>query len=402
MAAKTAAGLVKHVKQCLEDEWGYVYGALGQTCTESLLDQCARMYPANNLAGGPMREAGEKWLGRKVADCSGMIKAYLMSDYTGGPIKYSAEIDSSVHYNKAKEKGPISTIPDIPGIIVYMPGHVGVYIGNGEVIESAGTLYGVKKSTVKKSYVSGPWTHWYKCPGIEYSGEIEQPDEGDKPGTEEKPVAPAGIKVGSTVKIKAGAVYTNGVKVPDSVIGKAYTVQKMDGSKVLLKEIVSWVETKYLTEASGGTNTNEEKPVTAKVDVEYRVRAGGVWYPAVKNLTDYAGKIGVAITDVAIKMSQGKVKYRVHVKGGDWLPYVTGYNISDTKNGYAGDKKPIDAIEVYYYTPDGMTVKKAKYRVSPIKGNYWPWQYDNEKDDSQDGYAGSLGQQIDRFQIVIE
>lgn len=402
MAAKTAAGLVKHVKQCLEDEWGYVYGALGQTCTESLLDQCARMYPANNLAGGPMREAGEKWLGRKVADCSGMIKAYLMSDYTGGPIKYSAEIDSSVHYNKAKEKGPISTIPDIPGIIVYMPGHVGVYIGNGEVIESAGTLYGVKKSTVKKSYVSGPWTHWYKCPGIEYSGEIEQPDEGGKPDTEEKPVAPTGIKVGSTVKIKAGAVYTNGVKVPDSVIGKAYTVQKMDGSKVLLKEIVSWVETKYLTEASGGTNTNEEKPVTAKVDVEYRVRAGGVWYPAVKNLADYAGKIGVAITDVAIKVSQGKVKYRVHVKGGEWLPYVTGYNISDTKNGYAGDKKPIDAIEVYYYTPDGMTVKKAKYRVSPLKGNYWPWQYDNEKDDSQDGYAGSFGQQIDRFQIVIE
>ena len=167
-------------------------------------------------------------------------------------------------------------------------------------------------------------------------------------------------------------------------------------------EIVSWVETKYLTEASGGTNTSEEKPVSTKVDVEYRVRAGGVWYPAVKNLEDYAGKIGVAITDVAIKVSQGKVKYRVHILGGEWLPYVTGYNISDAANGYAGDKKPIDAIEVYYYTPDGMTVKKAKYRVSPLKGNYWTWQYDNEKDDSQDGYAGSFGQQIDRFQIVIE
>lgn len=402
MAAKTAAGLVKHVKQCLEDEWGYVYGALGQTCTESLLDQCARMYPANNLAGGPMREAGEKWLGRKVADCSGMIKAYLMSDYTGGPIEYDAEIDVSVHYNKAKEKGSINTMPDTPGIIVYMPGHVGVYIGNGEVIESAGTLYGVKKSTVKKSYVSGAWTNWYKCPGIEYSGEIEQPDEGDKPGTEEKPVAPVGIKVGSTVKIKAGAVYTNGVKVPDGVIGKAYTVQKMDGSKALLKEIVSWVETKYLTAVSDDTNTNEEKPVAAKVDVEYRVRAGGTWYPAVKNLEDYAGKIGVAITDVVIKVSQGKVKYRVHVKGGEWLPYVTGYNINDAANGYAGTGKPIDAIEVYYYTPDGVSTKKAKYHVSPIKGNYWPWQYDNEKVNGQDGYAGSFGKEIDRFQIKIE
>ena len=77
--------------------------------------------------------------------------------------------------------------------------------------------------------------------------------------------------------------------------------------------------------------------VAAKVDVTYRVRGQkGVWYPAVKNLEDYAGVVGDAITDVAIKVSQGSVKYRVHVKGGEWLPYVTGYNINDAKNGYAG------------------------------------------------------------------
>ncbi len=145
-------------------------------------------------------------------------------------------------------------------------------------------------------------------------------------------------------------------------------------------------------------------PTDTTVDVTYRVRGKkGVWYPAVKNLKDYAGVAGDAITDVAIKVSKGKVKYRVHILGGDWLPYVTGYDINNVKNGYAGNKKPIDAIEVYYYTPDGIQpYKKAKYRVSPLNGNYWPWQYDNEKDDSQDGYAGSFGQQLDRFQIVIE
>ncbi len=338
MANKTASELVAHMKQCLEEGWGYVYGALGQTCTESLLDQCARMYPANNLAGGAMRQAGEKWLGKKMADCSGIVKAYLMSDYTGGPIKYSAAVDSSAHYNSATEKGPISTMPDIPGIIVYMPGHVGVYIGNGEVIESAGTLYGVKKSTVKKSYVSGPWTHWYKCPGIEYSGEVERPGASDNPAVEEKPMAPA------------------------------------------------------------------PAPANTTVDVTYRVRGKkGTWYSEVKNLEDYAGVVGDAITDVAIKVSKGSVKYRAHIMGGDWLPYVTGYNINDHENGYAGDKKPIDAIKVYYSTPDNIRpYKKAKYRVSPLKGNYWPWQYDNEKDNNQDGYAGSFGQQMDRFQIVIE
>ena len=185
MANKTAAGLVKHMKKCLQDGWGYVYGAIGQTCTERLLDQCAERYPANNLAGGAMRQAGEKWLGKKVADCSGIVKAYLMSEYTGGPITYNAEVDTAVHYNAAKEKKHIDTMPDIPGILVYMPSHVGVYVGNGEVIESAGTLYGVKKSTVEKSYISGPWTHWYKCPGIAYDGS-EEPETEQKP-EEEKP-----------------------------------------------------------------------------------------------------------------------------------------------------------------------------------------------------------------------
>lgn len=401
MANKTAAGLVKHMKKCLQDGWGYVYGTIGQTCTERLLDQCAERYPANNLAGGAMRQAGEKWLGKKVADCSGIVKAYLMSEYTGGPIKYSAEIDSSVHYSKAKEKGPIGTMPDIPGILVYMPSHVGVYVGNGEVIESAGTLYGVKQSTVEKSYISGPWTHWYKCPGIAYDGS-EEPETEQKPA-EEKPAAPAEITVGSAVKIKAGATYTNGVKVPDSVTGKTYTVQQVNGEKALLKEIVSWVGTKYLTAASGNTEPSEEKPATEDVDVTYRVRAGGKWYPAVKNLSDFAGKVGVAITDVAMKVSKGSIKYRVHVKGDGWLSWVTGYDINDKKNGYAGVGEEIDAIQVYYYTPDSIRpYKRAKYRVSPVKDDYYGWQYDTETTGAQDGYAGAFGQAIDRLQIVIE
>ena len=77
------------------------------------------------------------------------------------------------------------------------------------------------------------------------------------------------------MKIKAGATYTNGVKVPDSVTGKTYTVQQVNGEKALLKEIVSWVETKYLTVASDSAESSEEKPEAEDVDVIYCVRAGG-------------------------------------------------------------------------------------------------------------------------------
>lgn len=143
--------------------------------------------------------------------------------------------------------------------------------------------------------------------------------------------------------------------------------------------------------------------VDPSIVFKYMVRAGGRWYPEVRNLGDYAGVRGKAITDVAIGVTQGSVKYRVHVKGGGWLPYVTGYNTSDGNNGYAGNGREIDAIEVYYNTPSAYAnkygYKKAKYRVAVIGRDYYSWQYDNEKGNGMDGYAGAFGRSMDRFQI---
>ena len=91
----------------------------------------------------------------------------------------------------------------------------------------------------------------------------------------------------------------------------------------------------------------------AAVVFTYCVKADGKTYPSVKNLADYAGVRGKAITDVAIMCNVGKVEYRVHVLDGKWLPYVSGFNWADPVNGYAGNGKPIDAIEVIYIAPDG-------------------------------------------------
>ncbi len=161
-------------------------------------------------------------------------------------------------------------------------------------------------------------------------------------------------------------------------------------------------------ESTGPNTSNPDtaKPSVAKPDVYYCVRTTkGKWLPKVKNLEDYAGLKGVSITDVAIKVSNGSVKYRVHIKNGDWLPYVTGYDANDHVNGYAGNGSVIDAIEVYYNTPSDIVKSegylKAKYRVSPLNGNYYPYQFDDEKTDSQDGYAGTFGQAIDKLQITL-
>ena len=149
---------------------------------------------------------------------------------------------------------------------------------------------------------------------------------------------------------------------------------------------------------NGGTS-GQPSTSNKEVNVYYQVKTQKHgWLPIVRNNEDYAGWENSPITDVAIKVDKGSVKYRVHVKGGQWLPYVTGFDSNDYNNGYAGNSKPIDAIEVYYYTPsDIRPYKKAKYKV-----NNYPYQYDNEKTNGQDGYAGVFGVTATKFEITIE
>jgi len=155
---------------------------------------------------------------------------------------------------------------------------------------------------------------------------------------------------------------------------------------------------------SGSSNAPTTTPTTTP-DIIYRVRAGGRWYAEVRNDSDYAGVVGQPITDVAIKVTKGTVKYKVHVKGGSWLDWVTGYDINNGDTGYAGDAKPIDAVQIYYYTPTDVSSSvgyyRARYRVSPLGRGYFDYQYDTETDNSQDGYAGNYGTLLDRLQISL-
>ena len=147
-------------------------------------------------------------------------------------------------------------------------------------------------------------------------------------------------------------------------------------------------------------NKINNESTSNEVNVYYRVKTQKHgWLSEVKNLEDYAGWENSPITGLAIKVDKGSIKYRVHIKGGNWLPYVTGCNINDFNNGFAGDgKNIIDAVEVYYFTPNDIRpYKKAKYKI-----NNYPYQYDNETSNNQDGYAGVYGVSATKFQITIE
>lgn len=151
-------------------------------------------------------------------------------------------------------------------------------------------------------------------------------------------------------------------------------------------------------------NTQQNQSNDATVYFTYRVyTAEDGWLPPVTNLEDYAGVEGHWIRGVAITVDKGWVEYQVHSLDGYWLDPVTGYNIDDYNNGYAGNNTNIDAIRVYYYTPEDYARKygyqQAQYRVAPVGGDYYDWQFDDDKTNGQDGYAGNMGTPIDKFQL---
>lgn len=158
---------------------------------------------------------------------------------------------------------------------------------------------------------------------------------------------------------------------------------------------------KVVTARLGGSSTEPTKPTETLPDVTYKVKTKKHgWLSAVKNTEDYAGYENSPIVGLAMKVSKGSVKYRVHVKGGSWLPFVTGYDTKDGDNGYAGNNKEIDCIQIVYTAPSGKSYQ-VKYRVAPCGGNYYDWQRGKETTGGQDGYAGAKGRSIGKVQITL-
>lgn len=158
---KTNIGLVEYAKAQLG--LPYWYGTYGQTATEALLNYKRTQYPKYYTANDFTSQYG-----KRVHDCIGLIKGYLWSDTPTSVSKYNPKQDVSADgmLSICKEKGKISTTPELPGVLVFSPQHIGVYIGNGYVIEARGHAYGVVKTKLSER----SWKSWGKCPWIEYIG----------------------------------------------------------------------------------------------------------------------------------------------------------------------------------------------------------------------------------------
>ena len=164
---KTNIGLVEFVTACIGRP--YIYGTFGQKLTAALIDAKARQYP-KYLGPARVKKAKAEFIGKRSDDCIGLIKNYLWAaDVNTDPV-YNAAQDWTADntFTRATVKGNINDMPEIPGLCVRYKGHVGVYIGNGFVVEARGFDYGVVKTSLK----SRPWVNWYKHPLIEYNEQI--------------------------------------------------------------------------------------------------------------------------------------------------------------------------------------------------------------------------------------
>lgn len=168
---KNNLDLVKWAQMAYDNKWGYVWGSHGNVLTANELKRLEKTFDSH--VTDKEEYIKSHWLGRRTSDCVGLIKGYGWYDETSGTIKYGTngmkDVTADGMFNAAVEKGPISTMPDIPGIAVWHQGHIGVYIGNGYVIHAANTYDGVIKTPI----TSSGWTHWLKVPYINYIEETE-------------------------------------------------------------------------------------------------------------------------------------------------------------------------------------------------------------------------------------
>ena len=166
-ATKNADDLVAYAIHAWESGWGYVWGTYGNVLTESLLEYKIRQYPDG--VGNRADTIREKWLGGRTTDCVGLIKGYGWLDPDSLTIGYATngmpDVGADGMYKNAEVKGSMDSMPDTPGLAVWCSGHIGVYIGNGEVIEAMGTSYGVVKTKLDER----SWTAWLEIPYIQYN-----------------------------------------------------------------------------------------------------------------------------------------------------------------------------------------------------------------------------------------
>lgn len=248
MATIKTVDLIAKFQYAYSNNWGYILNTWHTQWTQTL--QNNKVKYMNSKYGDSWKTSerakkddsyyaalyGTKWIGHWVTDCSGLF--YWAFKELGGYMYHG----SNTMWNKycvAKGdlKGGKRTDGQAlkPGTAVFVlkgtsnRSHVGLYIGNGKVIEASGTQAGV----IITEITNKKWCEWGELKGVEYSNSNEIP-------TSEPTESQSIVKEKSALVIGTRLALREAPSTSAKILTRVNT-----GERVQLIDDTEWVKVKY-------------------------------------------------------------------------------------------------------------------------------------------------------------
>lgn len=135
--------LVNFAKRAKKEGVKYLYGGNFEILTPERLDALRSQSPTQ-ISENRYNYALNNYIGKTVTDCSGLIYGYTRD---------GSRRTSQMLYNKADSALDIPAyLSEIPvGAVLWKPGHVGIYQGDGKTIEALGFDYGIVERDVNST-----------------------------------------------------------------------------------------------------------------------------------------------------------------------------------------------------------------------------------------------------------
>lgn len=256
MAVILTVDLIAKFQYAYDNKWGYILNTWHTKWTQSLQDgkvsYMVKKYGSNwkNVETAKKDDSynaalyGSKWIGSYVTDCSGLF--YWAFKELGGYM-YHGSNTMWKSYCTSQGKLINGTRSDgkqlKPGTAVFVlkgtsnRSHVGLYIGNGEVIEASGTKAGVIITKITNT----KWCEWGELKGVDYNE------------YETIPIPEQTIKIGSAVVNATKVALRSAPSTNASIltrVDKGERVQILDNewSRVSYQGKTGYMMTKFLDE----------------------------------------------------------------------------------------------------------------------------------------------------------
>lgn len=371
----TAAEFVEMAKKIEKTETAYMWGTYGRKITQALITAKVKQYPTRYSAA--YIEKLKKLIGKASGwDCCGLIKGILWGWDGEKDVPYSVNgvPDTNVmgFYVKGENKSTdFSKI--VPGAAVHLPTHVGIYIGDGLVVEATSAWESCVMITAlanigpKSGYRSRKWDSWYKIPYVDYSGSAVTTPEPEAPQPSTGSYINYSVIKGDTPWALAQKYLGAGARYKEIMVASGLPKD----ATIYVGQVLK-IPTKDQPPSAKPEETRTH--LVVKGDTPWALAAkylgSGQRYPEIMQLNDLAKDANIYVGQVLLIPSRGGATSAPAPKPPVFQPYKV---IVDTANGLNVRDGPSTAHQVLRVLGNGTLVtideeKSGWGYVASLKG----------------------------------